>query len=96
MDKPQNHIIRNNLIGLLGSAVLLGLLGKFVSPGAIMLFGALFLGQVAVNVLLGLAGLFSRTGDGKAAPYFLSALSVLIIGFGSCAGMISFADFRME
>lgn len=96
MTKSAQHIIRNNLVGLLLSAVGLGLLGKFVSQGAIMLFGALFLGQVAVNLLLGLNSLFSRTGDGNAAAYFLSMLLVLLIGFGACAGMMSLTEFRLE
>ena len=96
MEKPAQHIIRNNLVGLLLSAVGLGLLGKFVSQGAIVLFGALFLGQVAVNLLLGLNSLFSRTNDGNAAAYFLSTLLVLLIGFGACAGMMSLTDFRLD
>ena len=96
MDKPAQHIIRNNLVGLLLSAVVLGVLGKFVSQGAIVLFGVLYLGQVAVNLLLGLSSLFGRTNDGKAAPYLLSTLLVLLIGFGSCAGMLSLVNFRME
>ena len=96
MDKPAQHIIRNNLVGLLLSAVGLGLIGKFVSQGAIMLFGVLFLGQVAVNLLLGLNSLFSRTSDGRAAPYFLSMLLVLIIGFGACAGMLSVVPFNIH
>lgn len=96
MDKPAQHIIRNNLVGLLLSAVGLGLLGTLVSQEAIVLFGVLFLGQAAVNLLLGLNSLFSRTSDGMAAPYLLSMLLVLLIGFGSCAGMLSLADFRLE
>ena len=96
MEKPAQHIIRNNLVGLLLAAVGLGLLGKFVSQGAIVLFGALFLGQVAVNLLLGLNSLFSRTSDGNAAAYFLSMLLVLIIGFGACAGMLSVVPFNIH
>ena len=96
MDKAAQRIIRNNLVGLLIAVVGLGLLGKFVSQGAVVLFGALFLGQMTVNLLLGLSSLFSRTSDGNAAPYFLSMLLVLLIGFGACAGMMSLTDFRLE
>lgn len=96
MNKPAQHIIRNNLVLLLLAAVVLGLAGKFVSEGAIMLFGALFLGQVAVNFLVGLSNVFSKDPAAQSAPYFLSMLLVLIIGFGACAGMLSVVPFNIH
>ncbi|MET4073910.1 hypothetical protein [Hymenobacter sp. UYCo722] len=96
MDKPAQHIIRNNLIAVLVAALVLGLAAKPTAGGSAFIFGIVYLGQVAVNLLLGLGSLFSRTSDGNAAPYFLSMLLVLIIGFGACAGMLSISNFRME
>lgn len=97
MSQPTfGRIVRNNLLVLVGAAVVLGLAGKLVSEGAIMLFGALFLGQVAVNVLVGLSQIFSKDPGAQSAPYFLSALLILIIGFGACAGMLAVVPFNIH
>ena len=96
MDKPAQHIIRNNLIAVLVAAVVFGLAAKPTAGSSAFIFGIIYLGQVAVNLLLGLGSLFGRTSDGNAAAYFLSMLLVLIIGFGACAGMLSISDFRLE
>jgi multicomponent K+:H+ antiporter subunit F len=44
--------------------------------------------QVVVNLALGVFRLVSSKPGESAAPYFLSALLVLIIGFGACSVMI--------
>ena len=91
MEKPARHIIRNNLLALLAAAVILGLAAKAFGGGALFLFGFLYLGQALVNLVLGFTHLGSKPGEPGAAPYFLSMFLVLIIGFGACAGMFSFA-----
>lgn len=96
MEKPAQHIIRNNLLALLAAAVVLGLAGRFVSNSAIPLFGVLFVGQVAVNFLLGVSYWFNPTNKVSAAPYFLSMFLVLIVGFGACSGMAAFTDFNIH
>lgn len=86
---PQpNHILRNNLLGLLAAALVLGLLVPVTDSASIFLFACGYGLQVVVNLLLGVVYLFKRTPAGpSAAPYFLSALLVLLIGFGACSGM---------
>lgn len=86
---PQpNHIIRNNLLGLLVAAVVLGLLARTTDSGSIVLFAFGYLVQAAVNLILGVVYVFKHANKGKsAAPYFLSAVLVLLIGFGACSGM---------
>lgn len=92
MEKPEQHIVRNNMIGLLASAVVLGLATKFVDEGAVVVFGLLYLGQAFVNLLLALAHIGKgSTGTGP-APYLLSMFLVLIIGFGACSGIILTMD----
>lgn len=89
---PQpNHILRNNLLGLLLAAVVLGLLAGVTELGSAALFAFGYVIQAAVNVVLGLFHLFQNTNqptDKSPAPYFLSALLVLLIGFGACSGMV--------
>ena len=87
MDKPAQHIIRNNLLALLAAAVVLGLAEKFITPSAISIFGLIYLGQALFNLIRGLAQLGRGPQDVGAAPYFLSMLLVLIIGFGACSGI---------
>lgn len=91
MEKPAQHIIRNNLLAVLATAVVLGLAAKFIDEGAIFLFGFLYLCQAFVNLILGFTHLGSKPGEPGAAPYFLSMLLVLIIGFGSCSGIFMVA-----
>ena len=91
MEKPAQRIIRNNLLLVLAAAVVLGFAEKFVSQGAVILFGVLYLGQALINLMLGLTHLGSKTGEPGAAPYFLSMLLVLIIGFGACSGIFVLA-----
>ena len=87
MTKPAQHIIRNNLLALLATAVVLGLVAKFFNEGAIFLFAPIYLGQALVNLLLGFTHLGRGPQDVGAAPFFLSMLLVLIIGFGACSGI---------
>jgi multicomponent K+:H+ antiporter subunit F len=88
METRPNHVLRNNLLGLLLAAVLLGVLAPVTDSGSIMLFAFGYLLQAGVNLLIGVAYLFKPSAVGRsAAPYFLSALLVLVIGFGACSGM---------
>lgn len=88
METRPNHVLRNNLLGLLLAAVVLGVLAPITDSGSIMLFAFGYLLQAGVNLLIGVAYLFKPSTVGQsAAPYFLSALLVLIIGFGACSGM---------
>ena len=87
MEKPAQHIIRNNLLAVLATAVVLGLAAKFVAGGAVFIFGLIYLGQVLFNLILGFTHIGRGPEDVGAAPYFLSALLVLIIGFGACSGI---------
>jgi multicomponent K+:H+ antiporter subunit F len=87
MEKPSQNVIRNNLFIVLGAAVVLGLAAQFFSEGALFLFGLLYLGQALVNLILAFTRLGSKPGEVGAAPYFLSMLLVLIIGFGACSGL---------
>ena len=94
MEKPAQHIIRNNLLALLATAVVLGLAELFISEGPVFLFGILYLGQAAVNLIMGLAHLGRGPGEVGAAPYFLSMLLVLIVGFGACSGIFAVAGLN--
>lgn len=87
-EKPDstNHILRNNLLLVLGMAVVLGALAPVTSGSSAILFAFAYGGQVVVNVILGFANL--GTLGRNAASYFLSALLVLIIGFGACSFML--------
>lgn len=87
---PTTHILRNNLLIVLGGAVVLGALAKSTDNGTTFLFGLGYCVQVAINLLLGVVFLIKPKEVGRsAAPYFLSALLVLLIGFGACAAMFS-------
>lgn len=77
-----SRILRNNLLAVLGAAVLLGLLGKATDGVSVILFVVVYLGLAVVNLVLA----FVHFKKGPAA-YFLSALLVFLIGFGSCAAM---------
>ena len=99
MEKPTfGRIIRNNLLVLLAAAVVLGLATKFIDESAIFLFGFLYLGQALLNLILGFTHLGRGPEDVGGAPYFLSMLLVLIIGFGACSGIFivagSLGDMR--
>lgn len=88
MESPTfGRIIRNNLLALLATAVVLGLAAKFVDESAIFLFGLIYLGQALFNLILGFAHLGRGPQDVGGAPYFLSMLLVLIVGFGACSGI---------
>lgn len=84
-EKPAatTHILRNNVLGVLAAAVLLGLLSKITDGKSTALFAFGYGMQVLINVVLG----FMHLKKG-AAPYFLSALLVLLIGFGACSYMV--------
>jgi len=94
MDKPAQHIIRNNLLIVLALAVVLGLASSYFGGGALFLFGVLYLGQVATNFLLGIRHWSRKDSKTGAAPYFLSMLLVLLIGFGSCTGMFAYLNIN--
>ena len=91
MTKPAQRIIRNNLLALLGTAVVLGRVAKFIDESSIFLFAAVYLGQALLNLLLGFVHLGRGPQDVGAAPYFLSMLLVLVIGFGACSGIFMVA-----
>ncbi|NML64021.1 hypothetical protein HHL22_02270 [Hymenobacter sp. RP-2-7] len=80
---PANHVLRNNLLGVLAAAVLLGALAPSTQGGSAFLFAGIYGVQVVVNLVLG----FTHLGR-QPAPYFLSALLVLLIGFGACSYMV--------
>ena len=87
MTKPAQLIIRNNLLAVVVAAVLLGLLTKVTDQFFAFVFVIVYLGLALFNLLMGLAHLGRGPQDVGAAPYFLSMLLVLIIGFGACSGM---------
>jgi len=80
---PTNHILRNNLLGVLIGAVVAGSLAHATEGGIAILFAFAYGLQVIVNLVLG----FTHLKQG-AAPYFLSAVLVLLIGFGACSAMV--------
>ena len=88
MEKPAQHIIRNNLLALLTAAVVLSLAGRFVSNSAVLLFGLLFVGQVAVNFLLGVSYWFNQASKISAAPYFLRCFWCLLSALGLAPGWL--------
>ncbi|WP_426491706.1 hypothetical protein [Hymenobacter sp. 102] len=82
-DRPATpRILRNNVLAILGVALVLGLLAPYTDGASIIVFGVVYLGLALVNIVLGFVHL--KRG---AAAYFLSALLVFLIGFGSCAAM---------
>ena len=87
MTKPAQLIIRNNLLAVVVAAVLLGLLATVTNQASAFIFVIVYLGQALFNLIMGLAHLGRGPQDVGAAPYFLSMLLVLIIGFGACSGM---------
>jgi multicomponent K+:H+ antiporter subunit F len=92
MEKPTfGSVVRNNLLVVLASAVVLGLAAKFIDESAIFLFGLVYVGHVLLNLILAFAHLGRGPEDVGAAPYFLSAFLVLIIGFGACSGIFMVA-----
>ncbi|MFD2720782.1 hypothetical protein ACFST9_18820 [Hymenobacter monticola] len=89
MDKPTfGRIVRNNLLVVLGAAVVLGLAANMGVDAGIFLFGFFYLGQALYNLILALAHLGRGPEDVGAAPYFVSMLLVLIVGFGACSGIL--------
>ncbi|MBF9143261.1 hypothetical protein [Hymenobacter properus] len=88
MNKPTfGSIVRNNLLVLLATAVVLGAAANMGFDAGIFLFGFFYLGQALYNLILAIA----HSGRGPegvgAAPYFVSMLLVLIVGFGACSGI---------
>jgi multicomponent K+:H+ antiporter subunit F len=85
-DQPTNstHILRNNLLGVLAAALLLGSLARSTQGNSTLIFAGIYGVQVLVNLILG----FTHLGR-QPAPYFLSALLVLLIGFGTCSFMLT-------
>jgi multicomponent K+:H+ antiporter subunit F len=92
MEKPTfSRIVRNNLLLVLAAALVLGLATSFLNEGAIFFFGIFYLGQALVNLILALAHIRRGPDDVGPAPYLLSMLLVLIIGFGACSGIFMIA-----
>lgn len=86
------EIVRNNLIGLLIVGVLAASLAHATGGGSSILFGVWFLAQAAINLLLAVV----QAVQGRPAlGYFLSAVLVLLIGFGACAGMMSLTPLKL-
>ncbi|OUJ72904.1 hypothetical protein [Hymenobacter crusticola] len=79
---PSNHILRNNLLGLLVGAVLAGSLVRATGGTTVIVFVLCYLLQVLVNLALG----YKYRGQ-NSGPYLLSALLVMLIGFGACSAM---------
>jgi hypothetical protein len=91
MEKPTfGSIIRNNLLVLLAAAVLLGLATVLIGDSTVFLFGILYLGQALFNLIMAFVHIGRGPDDVGSAPYFLSMLLVLIIGFGACSGILLF------
>lgn len=89
MNKPTfGSIVRNNLLVVLAAAVLLGLAANVGIDASIFLFGFFYLGQALLNLILAFTHLGRGPEDVGAAPYFLSSLLVLIVGFGACSGIL--------
>jgi hypothetical protein len=89
MEKPTfGRIIRNNLLVLLAAAVILGLAANMGVDAGIFLFGFFYLGQALFNLILAFTHLGQGPEEVGAAPYFLSMLLVLIVGFGACSGIL--------
>ncbi|MET4105168.1 hypothetical protein [Hymenobacter sp. UYP22] len=80
---PTSRVLRNNLLAVLGAAVVLGLLSRLTNGSSVILFVIVYLGIAVVNIILG----FVHWERGPAA-YFLSALLVFLVGFGSCGAML--------
>jgi len=89
MNKPTfGRIVRNNLLAVLGAAVVLGLAANLGVDAGIFLFGFFYLGQALFNLILAFVHLSRGPEDVGAAPYFVSMLLVLIVGFGACSGIL--------
>lgn len=84
-----DKIMRSNLLLVIGGAVAFGLLSRLMHGTSMLLFAFGYMSLVLINIVLG----FNHIGRG-AAPYFLSALLVLIIGFGSCTGMFMYLNIN--
>ena len=87
MPSTFGSIVRNNLVAVVASAVVLGLATQVAHEGALLLFGFGYLGQALFNLIMGFAHIGRKPGEVGAAPYFLSMLLVLLIGFGACSGI---------
>ncbi|UOQ71316.1 hypothetical protein [Hymenobacter cellulosilyticus] len=87
--KPNQHVLRNNLLGIVAGAVVLGAFAKATDGGIMLVFSYFYLLQVVINLGIGLVQFFFPSPGRSAAPYFLSALLVLLIGFGACTTMMA-------
>ena len=89
-EKPAfGKVLLLNLGVVVGSALLAGLLSQIDSDLPLSIFALVYLGQVLINIVIA----FSRLGKGSSA-YFLSALLVLLIGFGSCTGLFAYLNIN--
>jgi multicomponent K+:H+ antiporter subunit F len=75
-------VLRTNLLLVVVSAIIAGLLCQFSADYSLFVFAIIYLAQVLVNIIG-----FTKLGKSPAG-YFLSALLVLIIGFSSCTGLL--------
>ena len=85
------RIVRNNLLLLVAAAIVLGLATNFLQEAPIFFFGVFYLGQALVNLILALAHIGRGPDSVGSAPYLLSMLLVLIVGFGACSGLFMIA-----
>jgi len=84
--KSSNRVLRNNLLGMLAAAVILGLLAPAMGAFSVLLLGQICCVQAFVNFVMGVVYLVKGSKvEESAAPYFLSALLVLLIGLGACS-----------
>ena len=78
-----SKVLRTNLLLVLLGALVAGLLNSITQGASVGVFAIIYLVQVLINCIKG----FTQLGKGS-APYFLSALLVLLIGFSSCSGLL--------
>ena len=78
-----DHILRNNLLGVLVAAVVLGAFAPLTEGSIAIVFAMVYGVQVLFNLLLGAGRLINPQPGRSAAPYFLSALLVLLTSLGN-------------
>ena len=73
---------------------MLGLAAGFIGDTSLLLYGFFMGGQALYNLILGFVHIGRPHEDAGAAPYFLSILLVLVIGFGACTGIFAFLNIN--
>ena len=84
-----SKVLGTNLLIVIIGAVLAGVLNPMTEGFSVIGFAIIYLIQVLVNGIMG----FARLGKGP-APYFLSALLVLLIGFSSCSVLLIYLNIN--